>query len=140
MSLLIGAERTPECPNPSLPRGSNVKHRTTQCAKLSAIVTTNTTSSIRPEGTSISNHIVTSSLSLEGTNKITIATSSASVEGTNDNQLHIVTSSLNPEGTNEITIVTSFVSLEGTNDVSRSCKHQHSLSTRETLSTILSIS
>ena len=39
MSLLLGVEWTLECPNPNHPRGSNVKHDTTQCANLSAIMT-----------------------------------------------------------------------------------------------------
>ena len=39
MSLLLGAEWTLEFPDPSHPRGSNVKHRTTQCANMSFIVT-----------------------------------------------------------------------------------------------------
>lgn len=39
MSLLLGAEWTLKCPNPSRPRGSNRKHGTSQCANMSAIMT-----------------------------------------------------------------------------------------------------
>ena len=113
----------------------------------------------------LNNVIVSSSLNTKGTVKIHHP-SFARLEGTNDphhyilteyrrnNEVtiahllptwraptmvhHIVTSSLNTEGTTKIHRPSS-ASLEGTNDVSRSCKHQHSLSTRETSSTILSI-
>lgn len=83
----LGVEWTLKCANPILSKGFNVPHITTQCAKLSTIMSTNSTSSdtkwksctpVYLEGTNVSNH----------------PTSSVSPKGTDDNQLHIVTSSL----------------------------------------------
>ena len=85
---MLGVEWTVKCPNPSHPRGSNMKHGTTQCVNLSAIVTNALTNVIQTHrfilieyrgeakppslflcqlgGPTIIVHIISSSLSTEG--------------------------------------------------------------------------
>ena len=77
--LLLGADWTPRWPSPSHPRGSNVKHGTTQCASPSAIVTN-----------ALNNVIISSSLNTKGTVN-THHPSFASLEGTNDRHRYILT-------------------------------------------------
>ena len=122
MSLLLGAKWTPECPNPSIPRESNVKHRTTHCTKLSTIVNTITTSSLRMELEKSHCHFL---YHPRGNQRDTTSHRYILTEYKGNRWSHIVASS---------------VILEGTNDVKWIYKHQHSLSARETSSMIPSIS